>query len=235
MSFFDEEPQEAVGLDDWLMSYADMITLIVSFFALLLAMSVPKTGEMKQAEAQVTAKFAAPKSRPAEVSQIEAAATLHDGLLPGGRGLLPEALSGDDVSVQDDGQRITTINLKSSLLFKSGDARMDPRGAQVLGAVVEQLLKPEYNDYRVMVEGHTDDTPIHSAQFPSNWELSTARAAAVVRYFIDLGMDGGRLSAMGLADTRPLLPNHDPYGNSMPENQRQNRRVVIRLEKISTP
>ena len=76
------------------------------------------------------------------------------------------------------------------------------------------------------------DAPISTAQFPSNWELSTARASAVVHYFLDQGIPAQELRAAGYADTFPKAPNRDAAGHPLPENQAQNRRVVIALEKI---
>jgi len=73
------------------------------------------------------------------------------------------------------------------------------------------------------VEGHTDDLPIHTQRFPSNWELSAARAASVVRFFIQQGIPKERLQAVGLADTQPRAPN------TSPEDRAKNRRVVIQL------
>jgi chemotaxis protein MotB len=94
-------------------------------------------------------------------------------------------------------------------------------------------MSEEYRDYTISIEGYTDDSPIKTPQFPSNWELSTARAAAVVRSFVGLGVPAERLRAVGFAETSPKLPNRDADGKAIPENQAQNRRVVIRLEKIT--
>lgn len=71
--------------------------------------------------------------------------------------------------------------------------------------------------------------PINSAQFPSNWELSAARASSVVRYFIELGIKPSRLKAAGYADTKPKVPNKDIFNEGIPENRAQNRRVGLRL------
>ena len=101
----------------------------------------------------------------------------------------------------------------------------------ILGQVAASLSSPRFAHDQVTVEGHTDDAPIHSAQFPSNWELSTARASAVVHFFLDAGVAPSRLRAAGYADTFPLVPNRDAAGRAIPENQARNRRVVIKLER----
>ncbi|MBT5495044.1 MAG: OmpA family protein [Alphaproteobacteria bacterium] len=79
------------------------------------------------------------------------------------------------------------------------------------------------------VEGHTDDVPIRTARFPSNWELSASRASSVVRYFIEQGIKPSRLKAAGYADTKPKLPNKDIFDEGIPENREKNRRVGLRL------
>jgi chemotaxis protein MotB len=89
-------------------------------------------------------------------------------------------------------------------------------------AAVAQILAP--TDFPIIVEGHTDNTPISTPQFPSNWELSGMRASSVVRLFIESGVDGRRLTATGYADQRPLADNATPDG------RQRNRRVAITIE-----
>ena len=84
----------------------------------------------------------------------------------------------------------------------------------------------------IFVEGHTDDSPISSERYPSNWELSAARASLVVRMLENKGFRKDRLSPQGFADSRPILPNRDEAGKPIPDNQAQNRRVVIRIAKL---
>jgi len=107
------------------------------------------------------------------------------------------------------------------VLFASGDARLDPGAVRALSAVA-RVLAP--TDFPVIVEGHTDNTPINTPQFPSNWELSGMRASSVVRLFIEEGVDGRRLTASGYADQQPLADN------ATPEGRQRNRRVAITIE-----
>lgn len=131
-----------------------------------------------------------------------------------------------------NGDRITIIQLSSAAFFARGTASLSDAGQSILENLVDGLQSPAFTAYRITVEGHTDDEPISSAQFPSNWELSAARAAAVVRFFVQHGIAADRLRAAGYADTHPLVPNRDAAGDPIPENQARNRRVVIELEKI---
>jgi chemotaxis protein MotB len=223
----DHEP----GIDDWLMTYADMITLLLCFFAVFLSISQPKNDKIEQAKKEVEKVFANPediyeRTRP----------TPRADNLPSGEGLLPDNPFGlistnRNVKIQP-GDRVTTIEMNSSAFFGSGAAGLNPEGRKILANIVDIVRDPQFADYKVVIEGHTDDAPIATAQFPSNWELSTARAASVVRMFIENGFPANRLQASGYADTFPKLPNRDASGKAIPDNQAQNRRVLIRLEKI---
>jgi flagellar motor protein MotB len=155
-----------------------------------------------------------------------------------GRAATPPTMVAEPVSAraaaapEQTGDRITIFQLSSAAFFASGTATLSDPGQSILGSLLGRLQSPAFAAYRITVEGHTDDEPISSAQFPSNWELSAARAAAVVRFFVEHGVPADRLRAAGYADTRPLAPNRDDAGNPIPENQAKNRRVAIELEKI---
>jgi chemotaxis protein MotB len=113
------------------------------------------------------------------------------------------------------------VDINASVLFAPGDARLDVTAARALIAVADILVP---TDFPLTVEGHTDNVPISNVAFPSNWELSTVRAASVVRLFIEAGIDPRRLSAIGYADQRPVSDN------ATPEGRQQNRRVAITIE-----
>lgn len=227
--------------DDWLMTYADMITLLLCFFIVFLSMSVPKKApdaEVQKPREEKSVmqgnlpfhgmnkatyrtqlleeeeiKEVKPVQKPAE---IQAAPPPQPPAKPPG----------------PKGDRITTLDMNSATFFDTGSATLSEGGQSVLQGVTTTLVSDQYRDYIITIEGHTDDAPISTPQFPSNWELSTARAAAVVHYFLDQGIPPQRLRAAGYADTFPKVPNRDAAGNPIPENQAANRRVVIKLEKI---
>ena len=94
----------------------------------------------------------------------------------------------------------------------------------------KKVLK-QAKGFRVTVEGHTDDSPIYSKSFPSNWELSSIRAGTVVRLLESKGLPRADLRPVGLADTEPVVPNRDGSGTPIPENQAANRRILIRIQK----
>lgn len=122
------------------------------------------------------------------------------------------------VEIRIDGRGLVLQILPDKVLFQSGQATLRPAASALLDPLA-RLLAVQPNDVRV--EGHTDNQPIHTAQFPSNWELSTARATSVVRYLIGHGVPGVKLSAAGYADTHPIASNTTISGRAL------NRRIEI--------
>jgi chemotaxis protein MotB len=113
------------------------------------------------------------------------------------------------------------ITFEDYLLFNFGKADINPGGLAFLDKLAALIRKIPYP---VRVEGHTDNVPIHTARYPSNWELSIARAVSVVKYFAEIKkINPQRLSAVGYGETRPLVPN------DLPANRNRNRRVEIVL------
>ncbi len=116
------------------------------------------------------------------------------------------------------------LTLKDNLLFQSGSARITHQGLALL-AKISKVVKPLKR--RIRVEGHTDDIPIATSQYPSNWELSTARATSVVKYFAYRGgIAANHLSAAGYGASKPRVPNHSAAQRA------RNRRVEIILRRI---
>ena len=119
---------------------------------------------------------------------------------------------------------MTSINL-----FDKGSVILKPEAIPIIKKISLLLNSNKYKKYRISVEGHTDDTN-ESDTLPSNWELSGARAGAVVRSMISNNMDINRFKAVGLAEISPAYPNKNPYGEPIPENRIKNRRVIVRIE-----
>jgi chemotaxis protein MotB len=114
------------------------------------------------------------------------------------------------------------LDIKDSALFSSGTAQPAAQAGAIVGKIAAILAA---NDNRVIVEGHTDNMPIQTAQFPSNWELSAARAASIVRALQERGIAAERLEASGMADTHPRSSNDTAQGRS------ENRRVSLLVLK----
>ncbi|MGY4878858.1 OmpA/MotB family protein [Vreelandella aquamarina] len=200
--------------DSWLTSYLDVLTLLITLFVLLLALTPPGSGQASDS------KF---MQSPSAVLAYPLA-TLATGIQPRHDGLQPQfsGLSIPGVNVEQ-GREGVTLRIDDSLLFSSGDADLTAQGRGVIESLVEVL---ESFDGQISVEGHTDNIPIATPRFPSNWELSAARAIAVVRHLESEGLAVDRMRAVGYADTQPMENNATPQGRAA------NRRVELILRQL---
>jgi chemotaxis protein MotB len=128
-----------------------------------------------------------------------------------------ETIQGDDLVVQVEPGTVK-LQLPEAILFETGQSQLLEGAAQLLESIAPIILQ---YDYPVSVEGHTDNVPIASALYPSNWELSSARASVVIRKLVELGVPYAKLKAIGFADTQPIDTNETIEG------RRKNRRVNI--------
>jgi len=132
-------------------------------------------------------------------------------------------IEGVEVSIDERGLH---INLEDSdLFFRSGEAKLKPGTYKTLNKIAD-LIQKKFARHLIRIEGHTDNLPIRSSYFPSNWELSSARACSVARYFIEMkDFNPNLIAAIGYADNKPLVPN------TTEANRRKNRRVEILVLK----
>jgi len=205
--------------DDWLMTYSDAVTLLMTFLILLLSASTIDQAKFDQVVESI--KESGLDSSQDYVSPFEVLKNDLDRITQNHK--LEENMT---ITRQPKG---ITIELASSSLYRAGSADIQGTSIQVLSDVADAIKNFEYKNYQVEIEGHSDNIAIHTKQFPSNWELSVNRATNIVRYFLREGVDSQRLKAAGYADTKPKVPNQDAEGNSIPENQAMNRRVVIHV------
>ena len=204
------------GLESWLITYADGITLILLFFLLLLSTAKFDIGKY-ETMAQGISKDIANKDIDSPIALLKI--DLQDVVYN---------LQADKIVTVSIDDRGVVIELASSAFFRPASADFQEQGVPLLQKMSEKLLNPRFQGFVIEVEGHTDDEPISTAQYPSNWELSAVRAIRVVRFLVDRGMGVERLKATGYAETRPKVANRDQTGNALRDNQTQNRRVTIR-------
>jgi chemotaxis protein MotB len=204
--------------DRWLFGYADIVTLLLAVFASLYA-----TGRVSSAEPtpQPFVEVPAPAVEPVLESPVVAEPAIPPASASD-LALTFEDVVGDAVSLP--GVDVTTstrglvISMPEAGSFPAGRADLSVSAMAVMAELAARLHDlPNL----VRVEGHTDDVPIATLQFASNWDLSTARATRVVEFLIDEGIDPGRLAAAGYAEYRPRLPNDSPASRA------RNRRVDI--------
>ncbi|MGM8932331.1 OmpA family protein [Salinicola halophyticus] len=271
---FDDGPFDDSGRssesDSWLMSYLDMLMLLITFFVLMLALYGGQLASRDSADTPVAIALPlhVPAVKPAVATpvalpalnigefyrpprQLSPAPVASDiGFYSPGPAAVPETVMAMAPMVfsvplfdlpdpqpvpvlpQIEGVEVTAIphglnlRIQDHLLFDSSAVGLSDNGGQL----VERLI-PMLEDFHgtISVEGHTDSVPISTSRFPSNWELSAARASAVVRVLRMAGIDGERLRAIGYASTHPLASNHTPAGRA------SNRRVELVLQEPNSP
>lgn len=214
------------NVDRWLLTYADMITLLVALFIMLYSMSAVNQEKFGALAQSMRREFEAlPEHNGGKVvgagsmvDPIEQQTSLLQRFLRE-RGLQSQ------VRVRHEERGVVISLLSDGALFDLGSAELKPSARQVLDQIA-MVLRAVPNP--VLIEGHTDNLPIRTTQYPSNWELSAARAARVLRYLVQKGgIPADRLTAVGYADTRPLVPNNSAA------NRAQNRRVDVAILKTS--
>jgi chemotaxis protein MotB len=203
--------------EGWLITYADTITNLMALFIMILAMSNIDMSAYEQVSSQLQKDFSG-KETAKPITEIREQIE---------RIVESKGLE-DEVSVTQDKKGVV-VEFASSILFHSGKADLLPAIKPTFTEIAEELKAETYQSYTIEVEGHTDDNPIRTAEFPSNWELSTRRATNVVRFMLDADVSKTRLKAAGYADIHAKLPNRDAAGKPIPGNQAKNRRIVIRL------
>ncbi|MCM1512908.1 MAG: flagellar motor protein MotD [Oxalobacter formigenes] len=231
--------EERDNHERWLVSYADFITLLFAFFVVMYAVSTVNAQKYREMATAVGAAFglkilpaaamdggqavsiappvvmrAPRKGNQAEIrKEREKMKAIGRDLM---RILSPFINEGKIKVVQN--VRGVSVEINASVLFAPAEARLSRQSEEVLRAVAG-VLKAEPN--AIQVEGFTDDLPIHSVQYPSNWELSSARASSVVRLFVEEGIAGERMVAIGRGANDPI------EDNATPEGRARNRRVSL--------
>jgi chemotaxis protein MotB len=241
--------EDSENTDRWLLTYSDLITLLLAFFVIMYSMSridAKRFGKMSEhlqgafhsaeTSGQASAGGADLSTGELKVGRLKLIAqhlrstlgTVQDRSSMGGQSALltrTDSVAGQpgytatEPITMEINQRGLVIHVVESALFESGQANLKPEALAVLDQIAAEIGKIPN---QIRVEGHTDDRPIATERFPSNWELSSARATSVVRYFVDkYEFAPGRLSALGFGEYRPLAPNDSEI------NRAKNRRVDI--------
>jgi chemotaxis protein MotB len=244
--------EEHENHERWLVSYADFITLLFAFFVVMYSLSSVNEGKYRVLSDSLVSAFrnvnintrgeqmaagaSVPLANPAlapigvrppvaqkhardEERKRQAREKMRD-MAREIMGVLAPLVREGKVSVTE-GLKGITVEINASVLFPPGEAKLQPAAVKALRAVAEVAATA---DFPITVEGHTDPTPIATPQFPSNWELSGARASSVVRLFVDAGVAPQRLTATGYGEQRPVASNDTPEGRA------RNRRVTILIE-----
>lgn len=213
---FEEEHTEG---EIWLITYADMVTLLLALFIIIASISEIDPVKLEMITDQLRKGAGQTESRKKPLDQV----------LKTLKQIAADNHFSDQLDISSD-PRGLKVEFSSSVFFKSGDGELQPAARPILEKVALALSAISHDGYRLYVEGHTDNVPIMGGRYASNWELSTARSTNVLRFFIEKGIDPKVLAASGFADTLPKVPNK-VNGHDDPHAQSKNRRVVIKVYK----
>lgn len=232
------------GHERWLVSYADFITLLFAFFVVLYATSQIDNKRIAQVSTAIHGGFqelgAFSEGAVPGAPVKPASDKPNPGPLPKATGFGPDInllkseleealghqIENNEIQIRITGETLI-ISLAELGFFNSGEATLLPEGVASLGRIARILNS---KGFEIRVEGHTDNVPIHTARFRSNWELSTARATEVVSLLVEqYDFDPRKISAAGYSEFHPVA------SNDKPEGRRQNRRVDVVVVSRSTP
>lgn len=198
-------------LNRWVVSYADLVTMLLALFMVLFAVSQNVTKYQAKILEKNNIKFSESAVK-AEIQQLDEL-----------ENLLNENISKtENINFIKSNQGVV-IRLNNSILFDEGSAIIKEEAYKTIDEIVQTLSKIDNN---IIVEGHTDSTPIHNDKYPSNWELSTNRATNIISYMLKTGkIKPKRLSAVGYGEFMPVADNTSCSGRLL------NRRVDIIILK----
>jgi chemotaxis protein MotB len=197
--------------EGWLLSYADLITNLLLFFVVLLTAANISTTKMQQIAKEMSGEEA-PESLAHIKEEID-------------KRIVEQSLQ--ELVRTDLTDKGLELSLNSGLVFASGEADIAPAMEVTLSSMLS-VLAPYSAKYLFAVEGHTDERPVLTGKFPSNWELSASRAIAVRARLEKIGVESKRIRVEGYADTQPL-PEETLQGLSIEERQARHRRVIVRV------
>ena len=242
-----KEAEEHENHERWLVSYADFITLLFAFFVVMYSLSSINEGKYRVLSDSIVQSFRSisvnsagqqivvqpvnmPQRPPVQKPQVdpakqlarEAAVKRMRNMADEIRDVLQPLADGGQVSVTEGAHGIK-VEINAEVLFSPGEAALGGGAINALEAVARVL---SVADFPIVIEGHTDNVPINTPRFPSNWELSAVRASSVVRLFVDAGVEPARLTAAGYGDQRPVAENFSSEGRS------RNRRVTLLIESM---
>jgi len=225
-----KEEEKSGGSPAWMTTYGDMMTLLLCFFVLLVSMSTMEVEKMRQAAASLKGALSAlpfqERVMPSPVQPLRPSRGETRGRRSEAverlRQVIRERNLQDIIRVQESEQGIH-ITIGDPALFDTGRAEIKSSILPVLNQIIEVV---NTGDEYIRVEGHTDDVPIHNAEFANNWELSIARALSVIRYIRNSqpDIDPERLRPVGCGEFHPVATNETEDGRAM------NRRVDIYIE-----
>lgn len=205
------------GGDDWLISYADMMTLIACFFILMMAFANYDPAGFNKKAVELSKSFNKDKYKSSELKMKELMEEISKH---------PEVTTKAKISVRD-GEIV--VSFSGSILFNEGDHNLAIESLSSLDVLID-IIKTKRKNYRVIIEGHSDAFESSKSKIADNaWELGAIRSAKVLSRFEYYGFESNRLAATTKGDSEPLVEEVDEKGNIVNKNLDENRRVVIKV------
>lgn len=233
----DDDDGGGEGAPAWMATFSDLATLLLTFFVLLLSFAELNVTEFKEMLGSVRdafgvqfesqGHFEALSISPISMSDMGSGPQVQEEMVREIEELIEEEELEEDVEIELN-QGGVTVRVRDRLLFGSGSANIEHLESAEVLTKIASLGEVFRGD--ISIEGHTDNRPIRTARFPSNWELSAARATSVLRFLVqETELSRDRMRIAGYADTRPLGPNNSNEGRG------RNRRVEFRFSRRATP
>lgn len=204
----------------WMNTYGDMVTLLLCFFVMMAAVSKVDVAKYEMIQAGMREGVGkVDVQRPIEMMMVELADDIQSMNME------------DKVALGSDTQGVV-LELGGGTFFEACSAEINQDAFPALKRMVATLQSERYSKFVFSIEGHTSNQKCPGDKYPSNWELSSLRAASVARFFEERGVPRTRIKAIGFDDTIPKYPNLDPFGEPIPKNQALNNRIVIHIEPL---
>lgn len=211
-------PEQPPAEDTTMASFADLVTSLMAFFVLIVAISTIDQQKVEYVQESISEEVL---QQEYEKPFVTLETKIQDAI--------ENQNMQKDVFVEADNTGIN-ITFASGVMYKSGSADLQQGMYPLLEELTKSIKEMKYEDILIEIDGHTDDVPIRTKMFPSNWELSASRATRVVRYFIRKGISKNKLKASGFADSRPKVPNI-VEGKPNRKNRAKNRRVKVSVRR----
>ncbi len=222
----DKPEKKELGAPFWMVTFSDLVTLLMVFFIMILSYSTIELEKFKGALSSMKGALGILDKMKNTITDdprrsMEGKKYFKDQVdrkIKKIEDMLREKHLREQVDIEQDESGIH-LRMGDNVLFDPGKAKLKPSAFPILKTIAD-VVRDSFKE--IYVEGHTDNVPIHTQKYPTNWELSTARALSVVRYFHYVeGIDASKLAAVGYGEYRPLVPN------TTAKNRAKNRRVEI--------
>ncbi|MEQ1790321.1 MAG: OmpA family protein [Rickettsiales bacterium] len=216
---------QADHVDAWLMSYADMITLMF----IVVVIAIPVTMNKRNTNPE------APRGEPEHPYHIDdntgllGVKTTYDETFRTLAGIIRTNNEEENISIEKSNHGLW-LDMSVPFVFEEGSSDIQEEQMPLIKSLIRSLKNTMPPDSKLEIEGYTDDKPLEKSKFANNWELSSMQTARIASLFVDEGIDSKKLRVTSYAGNSPIVPNADIYGKPISKNRIRNQRLIIKLE-----